>query len=456
MPRSTGSRVMIAVGIVIAVLLLVSAGSWLFYKVNPVTLIDPPPAPLPLLTQPITAREGAAPAADVVRGRYLTIAGDCVSCHTRAGGMPFTGGRGIRTPFGVIYSPNLSGNAAGIAGWTPAQFFRALHDGVADDGSHLYPALPYTHFTIVSRADSDAILAFLKTVPGDAATPPANRLPFPLDLRPVMIAWNALNFTPHPFHADPAQSVAWQRGAYLVEGLGHCGSCHTPKTMLGADDTSRRFYGGNIDNWIAPDLTGNTRSGLGNWSADDIAEYLKAGRNARANAGGPMAEVVAYSTSLISDADRAAIATYIKSLPAGPATTVHEPAPVTMTAGAAIYGDACTACHRVGGKSSPGLFPPLGGSAALQQADATNVIRVILGGARTAPTLTRPSTPSMPSFAWKLDDQQVADVATYVRNSWGNRAEPVSRSDVERLRSKLTLRPAMVATGTVVGRRTAG
>jgi mono/diheme cytochrome c family protein len=447
--------VLIALGIVIVVLLMISVGSWLYYKLTPVTLIDPPPAPLPILTQPIVAQAGVAPPAEVVRGRYLTIAGDCVSCHTRAGGMPFTGGRGIRTPFGIIYSPNLSGSAAGIAGWTPAQFFRALHEGIADDGSHLYPALPYTHFTVISRADSDAILTWLKTVPGDASTPPSNRLPFPLDLRPVMIAWNALNFAPHPYRTNSTRSAEWQRGAYLVDGLGHCGSCHTPKTMLGADDASRRFYGGNIDNWVAPDLTANARSGLGNWSADEIAEYLKAGRNARSNAGGPMAEVVAYSTSLMSDADRDAIATYLKSLPAGPATTALSPAAAAITAGAAIYGDACSACHRVDGKGSPALFPPLGGSAALQQADAANVIRVILGGARTAPTLIRPSTPSMPSFAWKLGDQQIADVATYVRNSWGNHAKPVSESDVERLRRQLKLRPAMTAIGTVVGGRTA-
>jgi mono/diheme cytochrome c family protein len=438
--RSPGGRIALTLAIVVGVLLLVAVGSWLWYRANPVTPVDAPPGVLAVLTRPIPD----GPDAGLLRrGRYLATAGDCVSCHTRAGGLPFTGGRGLATPFGVIYSPNLSGTAAGIAGWTPDQFFRAMHDGVDNDGGHLYPAFPYTHFTIVSRADSDAILAWLKTVPGDASAPPANRLPFPLDLRAVMLVWNAINFAPHGLAANPAQPAAWNRGAYLVQGLGHCGACHTPRTALGADDTAHAFAGGKLDGWIAPDLTGNPRTGLGRWSQQDIVDYLKDGRSARSNAAGPMAEVVTYSTSMLSDADLAAIATYLKGIAASPDGPVTAAPAVAMRTGGAIFGDACTACHREGGVGSPRLFPPLAGSAAVQQADPTSVIRLILAGGRTGPTLARPSALAMPSFAWKLDDQQVADVATYTRNSWGNRAPAVTAGAVADLRAKLHLTAAM-------------
>ena len=198
------------------------------------------------------------------------------------------------------------------------QFFRALTSGVSADGDHLYPAFPYTHFTVISRPDADAILAFLKTVPGSSYTPPANRLPFPIDLRLSALAWRQMFFEKRAFRPDPARSQAWNRGAYLVQGLGHCGACHTPKNALGAELADRRLQGAKIDNWIAPNLTGNRRTGLGNWSQADIVEFLRTGRNAHSDAAGSMAEVVSYSTSLLSDGDLDAIATYLKSLAAGP------------------------------------------------------------------------------------------------------------------------------------------
>lgn len=439
-PRSLSGQLLLAAGLIVAVLVLISIGSWVWLKANPVTIVEPPPGVLAILTRPIADRPGAEL---IRRGRYLTVAGDCVGCHTRAGGHPFAGGLGLETPFGVIYSPNLtSDRATGIGSWTPEQFFRALHEGKAAGGKRLYPAMPYTHFTVLNRADSDAILAFLKTVPAESYVEPANRLPFPLDVRLAMIGWNAINFAPHGLTPDPKRSAAWNRGAYLVEGPGHCGACHTPKTMLGAERADRALQGAAIENWFAPDLTGNLRTGLGRWGAPDIAEYLRTGRNARANAVGPMAEVVTYSTSLLSDADRAAIATYLKALPPSPDAAIAAPKAAAMRTGGAIFEDVCTACHLMGGKGQSGMFPPLRGSAVAQQRDPTGVIRLILGGGRTAPTPMRPSFQSMPSFAWKLDDEEVADVATYVRNSWGNRASPVDASQVAALRSKLDLRSA--------------
>ncbi|MGN6277711.1 MAG: c-type cytochrome [Sphingomonas sp.] len=439
--RSLGHRMLLAIIAVLVLLFALSIVTWAWFALNPATIVEPPPGPIAMLSAPIPD----GPNADLIRrGRYLTIAGDCVSCHTRAGGHPFEGGLGLKTPFGVIYSPNITSDRdTGIGGWTPDQFFAALHKGVAPGGKYLYPALPYPHFTTIPRGDSDAILAYLKTVPARSYVQPANRLPFPLDIRLGMIAWNALNFSPHAFRPDPSQPLAWNRGAYLVEGLGHCGACHTAKTALGAEQHDRALQGGTLDNWVAPDLTGNPRTGLGKWSGADIVEYLKTGRNAHSNAAGQMAEVVTYSTSMLNDQDLAAIATYLKSLKPSADAASPAPAVAAMRAGGAIYADACTSCHLAAGKGQPRMFPPLAGSAAAQQADPTGVIRLILAGGRTAPTLTHASFQSMPSFAWKLNDQQVADVATFVRNSWGNRAAPVSADQVADLRAKLALRSAL-------------
>jgi mono/diheme cytochrome c family protein len=423
--------------------LLISAGSWLWLKSTQPNFSDPPPGLLSILTEPIPN----GPNADLVRrGRYLAIAGDCASCHTSRNGRPFQGGLGLRTPFGIIYSANLTSDSQyGIGKWTPEQFFHALHDGIAPGGKRLYPALPYPHFTIVSRADSNAILAFLKTVPPIHYAPPANRLPFPVDIRASLIGWNALNFTPHGFRGNPAMSQTWNRGAYLVEGLGHCGACHTPKNVLGAEVENEAYRGAVIENWVAPDLTGNPRTGLGRWSPAEIVQYLRTGRNNHANASGLMGEVVAYSTSLLSNSDLLAIATYLKSLSPSPSAPDPDPQMPAMRRGSAIFFDACTACHLEHGRGQPGMFPPLQGSAVAQQQDPTGVIRLILAGTRTAPTRSRPSFQSMPSFAWKLTDQEVADVATYVRNAWGNRAPPVDAHQVEKVRSKLNLAQPLTA-----------
>jgi mono/diheme cytochrome c family protein len=423
---------------VLLLLALVSLGSLLWSSTHQPKVENPVPAPLALFMQPIPDGPNAE---TLRRGRYLVMAGDCVACHTRKDGRPFNGGRGLNTPFGVIYSPDITGDTAtGLGTWTNAQFFRALNEGIAADGTHLYAAFPFPHFTIVTRADADAMLAYLKTIPGTAYTPPPNALPFPLDLRLSAAAWHLMFFSDRSFQADATKTTAWNRGAYLVEGLGHCGACHTPKDAFGAEVASRRFEGAKLDNWVAPDLTGNPRTGLGRWTAADIVEFLKTGRNAHSAAAGAMAEVVSYSTSQLSDADLNAIATYLKSVPASPNSNPTAPDARTMKAGAAVYFDSCTACHHVEGHGSERLFPPLAGSAVAQQSDPTNVIRLILAGGRAAPTPTRPTSVSMPSFAWKLTNQEIADVATYVRNSWGNRAGPVSADDVATLRKTLALR----------------
>jgi mono/diheme cytochrome c family protein len=380
-------------------------------------------------------------AAQLARGQYLVAAGDCMSCHLRKKGEPFAGGLALNTPFGVIYTANItSDRETGIGAWTGDQFYRAMHDGKGAHGENLYPAFPYPWFRRASRADDDAIFAYLMTTPPVNYTPPKTRLPFPFSIRSSLSAWNLLFLDTHDFQNDPEQSAEWNRGAYLVNSLGHCGACHTPKNSLGADKSKQELHGGKLDNWVAPDLTGNTRIGLGDWSIEDIAEYLGSGRNAHAAAGGAMADVITYSTSLLNDADRRAIAVYLKSQPASPSVTSSPPDPGAMRRGAEIYSDACASCHLEDGLGQSRLFPPLGDDSMLQQTDPTGLMHLILAGTRIGISASRPSPLSMPSFAWKLSDQEIADVSTFIRNRWGNRANAVSASEVSELRKKLDLR----------------
>jgi mono/diheme cytochrome c family protein len=340
----------------------------------------------------------------------------------------------------VIYTPNItSDKESGIGGWTSDQFYRAMHHGIDDEGKNLYPAFPYPWFTLVSRSDNEAIFAFLKTTPPIRYTAPKNSLTFPLNVRAAVKGWNLLYFRAEEFKDNPTQSPEWNRGAYLVNGLGHCGACHTPKNALGADKSKNYLRGATLDNWVAPDLTANDRTGLGTWSVDDIAEYLQTGRNSHAGAGGPMGEVITYSTSLLNDRDRHAMAVYLKSQAASPAARASQADAGAMRRGAEIYSDACASCHLENGVGQPKVFPPLGPNALVQQSDPLGLEHLILAGVRMGASPNRPSPLSMPSFAWKLTDQEVADVATYIRNSWGNRAAGVGASEVREARKKLDL-----------------
>jgi mono/diheme cytochrome c family protein len=279
----------------------------------------------------------------------------------------------------------------------------------------------------------------LKSTPAVTYTPPKTELPFPLSIRSIVKGWNLLYLKSGDFQTDASQSPEWNRGAYLVNGLGHCGGCHTPKNALGADKSKEQFHGATIDNWVAPDLTRNDRTGLGHWSIDDVSEYLRTGRNAHAGAGGAMADVITYSTSLMSDTDRHAMAVYLKSQVARPSIAHVQPDLGAMRRGAAIYSDACASCHLNDGVGQPRYFPPLGHDAMLQQADPIGLEHLILAGGRIGTSPSRPSPLTMPSFAWKLTDKEIADVSTYVRNSWGNQAAMVSESDVRDARKRLNL-----------------
>jgi mono/diheme cytochrome c family protein len=377
----------------------------------------------------------------IERGRYLVTLGDCVACHTAPGGQPFAGGRAIATPFGTLLSPNLTPDQqTGIGDWTDDQFVRSMQHGLGANGEHLYPAFPYVYYTKVSRQDDLAIRAFLATLPAVRNAVKTNQLPFPFSVRADMIAWDALYFKPGEFQPDPAKSATWNRGAYIVEGLGHCGACHTPKGPLGGDENSRFLQGYNLSGWIAPNLTPDDRRGLGAWPIEAVVEYLKTGRNEFNAASGPMAEVVSYSTSHMTDDDLWSIATYLKDRP-GPATAA--PARVagtepSMKTGAALYADNCAACHTGNGAGIQRLFPALANQPSVQQPDPASLIGVVLRGTRAVATPAAPTGPAMPSFAWKLNDSQVADVLTYIRNSWGNAAPAVAASDVKSARGHLT------------------
>jgi mono/diheme cytochrome c family protein len=393
-----------------------------------------------------TPQSAATAANDAAgRGAYLVTLGDCMPCHTARVEEPFAGARPINTPFGMIYSANITPDRqTGIGGWTDEQFYRALHQGIRADGAHLYPAFPYPYFTRMSRADTDAIYAYLMTLKPLRKTTPPNKLPFPFNIRGLIGVWNALNFTEGQFQPNAMKSAEWNRGAYIVTGPGHCGACHTPKNLLGGDERDKGLSGGNLDNWFAANLTQDRRSGIDAWTVDDIVGYLKNGRNARATASGSMQEVAIYSTSHMSDADLTAIATYLKDQTAGGGDR-EAPAPqmAAMRAGEAIFVDVCTACHRSEGKGVPEFFPPLQGDASVQSRDPTTIIRIVLQGSQSPPTDGRPTPLSMPAFAWKLDDQQIADVVSYIRNSWGNRAPAVQKSAVSDLRKDLDKQQTM-------------
>ena len=376
----------------------------------------------------------------VQRGKALVDAGDCLPCHTKDEAKPFAGGRAIETPFGTIYSPNITPDRdTGIGAWSDEEFYQALHNGIGPDGTRLYPAFPYPYFTKMPRSDVMAVRAYLNTLQPIASTRPDNKLTWPLNHRVLMSGWNRLFFTPGTFTADPARSAEWNRGAYLVEGPGHCGACHTPKNALGGDKSGEALRGGQLQDWFVPNISNDSRNGLGAWSADEIAEYLKTGRNGKSGASALMSEVVTHSTAKMSDADLHAIATYLKSMPGtAERQAVAAPDRAAMDAGKAIYLDSCAACHRSDGGGVAHMFPPLARNANVQSDDPTTVLRMILQGGRTAVTDPRPTPSSMPAYGWKLDDAQVAAVATYVRNAWGNTAPAVSAEQVGSLKTRLT------------------
>jgi mono/diheme cytochrome c family protein len=374
---------------------------------------------------------------EIARGRYLATAADCAACHTVADQKPYAGGFAVVTPFGVVLSANITSDPdTGIGGWSDDDFVKAVQDGIAKGGVHLYPAMPYPYYAKMSRDDVLAIRSYLDTLEPAHHKVVDDQLPFPFKYRAGMIAWNALFFHDGGFQPIQGKSDDWNRGAYLVEGAGHCGACHTPKNFLGGDDTSDALQGGAIQGWFSPDLTSAQHHGLADWSADDIVAYLKTGRNVHSAASGPMSDVIRDSTSQLHDNDLKALAAYLKDQPgtqSSPGTAIagNDPA---MRAGQAIFVDNCSACHAADGTGVANLIPPLKDNPIVQSIDPTSLIRVVLHGTQNVATDQAPTGPAMPDMAWKLSDQQAASVITYVRNVWGNIAPAVPSSAVAKIR----------------------
>jgi len=379
----------------------------------------------------------------IEQGRYLAEVGDCAGCHTEPGGKPYAGGLALATPFGKLVTPNLTPDReTGIGAWSDDDFVDALLKGRGHDGERLYPAMPYPYYTKMSRDEALAIRAYLATLDPVRNEVVSNQLPFPYNIRASLAVWDWLFFTPGRFQPAADKSAEWNRGAYLVEGPAHCGVCHTGKNVLGGDETSHALQGGVLQGWFAPNLTGDGHSGLGGWSVEDVVEYLETGRNRVTAATGPMTEVIVNSTSHLRAADLRAIATYLKSRPgqseAPKAVADSEPA---MRSGKAIFIDQCQACHSPSGTGLSKMFPALKDSASVQSQNPANLIRIVLQGARAAATDAAPTAPAMPAFDWKLSDDEIAAVVTYVRNSWGNAATAVSSGQVKTQRKALAEEP---------------
>ena len=372
----------------------------------------------------------------IAYGKTLVEAGDCAGCHTADPAKPFAGGKRIDTPFGAIYAPNLTPDRdTGIGGWADADFTRALRYGVAPDGSSYYPAFPYPYFTKMTKDDTLAIRAYLGTLAPVVSRNKPPELRWPFGYRGLMRIWNTMFFKPGLFEPDQSQSAAWNRGGYLVTGLGHCGACHTPKNYFGADKQAQALSGNEVGGWYAPRLDGAPRTGLKSWSVEDIVEYLQSGRNAKSHADGLMAEVVVNSTSKMSDADVRAIAVYLKSLPpARRETIVTPPDEATMKTGQAVYAKFCIACHEADGTGSPRIYPPLPANALLQSVNPSSTLRITLDGAHTVTTPRAPNTGEMPAYARQLSDEEIAAVANYIRNSWGISGPLVTPAQVAKAR----------------------
>ena len=394
----------------------------------------------------------AAPAApkQPSRGEYVARASDCVACHSAPGGPAFGGGLAMGSPLGTIYATNITPDPEfGIGRYTLEDFDRAVRLGIAKDGHRLYPAMPYPSYSKMTDEDvRDLYAFFMKEVPPSQKPNRPNDIPAYLSFRWPMAVWNAVFADDKHFQPKADQSAEWNRGAYLVEGLGHCGACHTPRGMAfqekALDSSSSAFLSGaELDQWWAPSLRGEARTGLGAWSKDDLVAFLKTGHNKFGAAFGSMTDVINNSTPYLTDADLQAMATYIKSLPANgnePAHTYDSAATDALKSGkppnrgAAIYAANCSSCHGLDGKGLGASMPPLAGNPTTMDANPASLINLVLNGAQPLVVAGVPSAYRMPQYRVQLDDGEVADVLSFVRDAWGNHAGPVSAADVTKAR----------------------
>ena len=376
------------------------------------------------------------------RGAYLAQAGNCMGCHTAQGGQPYAGGRNLSTPFGTFVTPNITPDrTTGIGQWSEQDFWRALHEGKSRDGRPLYPAFPYTEYTKITREDSDAIFAHLQTLAPVSQNNPPNRISFPYNFQPLLSLWRAVYFKPGVYQPETAKSREWNRGAYLVQGLGHCNACHAERNPLGATGGDK-LGGGQImgSNWYAPSLTSRLEAGSADWPIEEIIQLFTTGISPRSAASGPMAEVVRQSLQHLSKEDARAMAIYLKSLPetsprlraAAPALT--EQVQHWFQQGAKIYEKHCKDCHGASGQGAPGIYPPLAGNRGVTMTPPVNAVRSVLNGGYPPSTAGNPRPYGMPPFAQVLRGEEVALVLSYIRNAWGNRASLVTAAEVDKSR----------------------
>lgn len=391
---------------------------------------------------------GAADPALVARGEYLARIGHCAGCHTAPGGAAYAGGRGVPTPFGTVHASNLTpDDTTGLGRWSGEAFWRALHLGVSRDGRLLYPAFPYTHTTHVSRADSDALHAWLRSLPPVTQANRPHTLRFPYSTQAALAVWRALYFQPGdgqpPTGSEAAgRSAAWQRGAYLVRGLGHCSACHAPRNALGAGGDTLALDGGLMteQGWYAPSLTSDAEAGVGGWPPEEIAALLTTGLTRRASVQGPMAEVVHGSTRHLTPGDALAMAEFLKSVsrpapaPAPPADAPTGAAAGLRERGEQLYRDHCSDCHGRDGQGVPGAYPALAGNRAVLLDPALNLVQVIVHGGFAPSTAGNPRPYGMPPYGLVLNHADIAALLTYLRSAWGHRAAAVSPLEVQRWR----------------------
>ena len=404
------------------------------------TLAKPPPLECGTVSGKPARDAPPVLSADAVRGEYLARAGNCAACHTARGGRVYAGGRGIETPFGSVFSTNLTPDAAtGIGRWSGDDFWRALHEGRSRDGRALYPAFPYPSFTRVTRADADAIFAYLRSLAPVRQANRSHALRFPYDSRVSLSAWRGLYFRPATFEPDGSRSAQWNRGAYLVQGLGHCNQCHAARNALGATADSPALAGGMIpvQNWYAPSLLSAAQAGVAHWKIDEVVSLLKTGVAPQASASGPMAEVVRGATQHLNDADLRAMAVYLRSLPNAdipPRPTPARSEPAWTALGATLYERHCAGCHGSDGEGVGGRYPRLAGNRAVTLDPPANVIHMLLEGGFAPATRGNPRPFGMPPYATLLSDRDIAAVASYIRRTWDNRAAAVTAFDVTRYR----------------------
>lgn len=374
----------------------------------------------------------------IKKGQYLATAANCLGCHTKADGPDYSGGHPFHTPFGTIYSTNItSDDETGIGLWTEDQFYRAMRTGTDPDGHHLYPVFPYQSFARLSDEDISAIFSFVRTIPPQSYEPPDNEMKFPFGWRKLLALWKAMYLDIEHFERDELKSAVWNRGAYLTEGLAHCSACHSPRNALGAQNDIEAYTGSvyldEVENgmyrpWAAVNIT-SAPAGLGPWAVEDLIAYLKTGHSPRAGSFGPMNKIIIESTSLLTDEDIGAMSVYLKSIPANDRGEVQSLSEAEKKVGEQIYSIHCATCHLPTGLTNE-KGPPVAASAIVLAPDPASLINVILYGATPPNTGTAIRWETMEGFELKLDDNEVAALANYLRTSWGNSASKVTAKHI--------------------------